>query len=38
MYKNGVAVIFQHEIFIMFGARVATGTIMTSQENVVASP
>ena len=28
----------QCSIFVMFGARVATGTIMTSQVNVVASP
>ena len=26
---------FQHEIFVMLGARVTTGTIMTSQVNVV---
>ena len=37
MYTNGLAAIFQQEIFVMFGARVTTGTIMTSQVNVVAS-
>ena len=38
VYTNGLGAIFQQEIFVMFGARVTTGTIMTSQVNVVASP
>ena len=37
VYTNGLGAIFQQEIFVMFGARVTTGTIMTSQVNVVAT-
>ena len=38
IYTSGLGAIFQQEIFVMFGARVTTGTIMTLQVNVVASP
>ena len=38
MYTSGLGAILQNEIFVMFGARVTTDTIMTSQVNVVASP
>ena len=38
MYRSDLGAIFQHEIFLLFGAHVATGTIMMSQVNVVASP
>ena len=34
----GLGAVFKDKIFVMFGARVATGTIMTSQLNIVASP
>ena len=38
IYTCALGAIFQHETFVMLGARVTTGTIMTSQVNVVASP
>ena len=38
LYTSRLGAIYKDEIFVMFGAHVATGTIMTSQLNAVASP
>ena len=38
IYTSDSGAIFKDKLFLMFGASVATGTIMTSQVNVVASP
>ena len=35
---SGLGATFQREIFVMYGARVTTVAIMTSQVNVVVSP